>query len=333
MELKVSVLGAGSFGTTIAHLASRNTSTLLWCRRPETADEVNTERTNSRYLGDTRLHPRLRATADIAEAVRSADVIVMGVPSHGYRDVLTHVAADIRPWVPIVSLAKGLEQETDLRMTEVIREVVPEHRAGVLSGPNLAKEIMAGYAAASVVAFDDQDVARQIQSVFNSGLFRVYRGSDVIGCELGGALKNVIAIAAGMGDGLGVGDNTKAAVITRGLAELTRLGTTLGGRAETFSGLAGMGDLVATCASRQSRNRYVGERLGQGATIEEIIAEMDQVAEGVKTSKVVMKLGEASGCQLPISREVYRVVHEGASAMDAYRGLTQGQPGREQEPG
>ena len=239
----------------------------------------------------------------------------------------------IRPWVPIVSLAKGLEQETDLRMTEVIREVVPEHRAGVLSGPNLAKEIMAGYAAASVVAFDDQDVARQIQSVFNSGLFRVYRGSDVIGCELGGALKNVIAIAAGMGDGLGVGDNTKAALITRGLAEIARLGEAMGARRDTFAGLAGVGDLVVTCLSRQSRNRYVGERLGQGATIEEIIAEMDQVAEGVKTSKVVMKLGEASGCQLPISREVYRVVHEGASAMDAYRGLTQGQPGREQEPG
>lgn len=333
MQLQVSVLGAGSFGTTIANLASRNTSTLLWCRRPETADEVNTERTNSRYLGDARLHPRLRATADIAEAVRSADVIVMGVPSHGYRDVLTHVATHIRPWVPIVSLAKGLEQETDLRMTEVIRDVVPDHRAGVLTGPNLAKEIMAGYAAASVVAFDDQDVARQIQSVFNSGLFRVYRGSDVVGCELGGALKNVIAIAAGMGDGLGVGDNTKAAVITRGLAELTRLGTALGGRAETFAGLAGMGDLVATCASRQSRNRHVGERLGQGATIDEIIAEMDQVAEGVKTSKVVMQLGSKSGCQLPISHEVYRVVHEGASAMDAYRGLIVAEPGREQEPG
>jgi glycerol-3-phosphate dehydrogenase (NAD(P)+) len=333
MQLQVSVLGAGSFGTTIAHLASRNTSTLLWCRRPETADEVNTERTNSRYLGDARLHPRLLATADIAEAVRSADVIVMGVPSHGYRDVLTHVATHIRPWVPIVSLAKGLEQETDLRMTEVIRDVVPDHRAGVLTGPNLAKEIMAGYAAASVVAFDDQDVARQIQSVFNSGLFRVYRGSDVVGCELGGALKNVIAIAAGMGDGLGVGDNTKAAVITRGLAELTRLGTALGGRAETFAGLAGMGDLVATCASRQSRNRHVGERLGQGATIDEIIAEMDQVAEGVKTSRVVMQLGSKSGCQLPISHEVYRVVHEGASAMDAYRGLTVAEPGREQEPG
>ena len=333
MQLQVSVLGAGSFGTTIANLASRNTSTLLWCRRPETADEVNTERTNSRYLGDVRLHPRLRATADIAEAVRSADVIVMGVPSHGYRDVLTHVATHIRPWVPIVSLAKGLEQETDLRMTEVIRDVVPDHRAGVLTGPNLAKEIMAGYAAASVVAFDDQDVARQIQSVFNSGLFRVYRGSDVVGCELGGALKNVIAIAAGMGDGLGVGDNTKAAVITRGLAELTRLGTALGGRAETFAGLAGMGDLVATCASRQSRNRHVGERLGLGATIDEIIAEMDQVAEGVKTSKVVMQLGSKSGCQLPISHEVYRVVHEGASAMDAYRGLIVAEPGREQEPG
>ena len=333
MQLQVSVLGAGSFGTTIAHLASRNTPTLLWCRRAETAEEINAQHTNSKYLGSCELHPRLRATADLEEAVRTADLIVMGVPSHGYREVLTQVAAYIRPWVPIVSLAKGLEQGTDLRMTEVIREVVPDHRAGVLTGPNLAKEIMAGYAAASVVAFSDQDVARQVQGVFNSGQFRVYRGTDVIGCELGGALKNVIAIAAGMGDGLGVGDNTRSAVITRGLAELTRLGTALGGQTETFAGLAGIGDLIATCSSSQSRNRHVGEQLGRGKSIEEIIIEMDQVAEGVKTSKVVVQLGEKYDVRLPISREVYRVIHEGATAMDAYRGLTRGTPGSESQPG
>jgi glycerol-3-phosphate dehydrogenase (NAD(P)+) len=333
VTLHVSVLGAGSFGTTVAHLAARNTATTLWCRRAETADEVNSEHTNSRYLADSKVNDRITATADLEEAITKADVIVMGVPSHGYREILEHVASHIRAWVPIVSLAKGLEQGTDLRMTEVIREIIPDHRAGVLTGPNLAKEIMAGYAAASVLAFEDDNVTRQVQNVFNSGPFRVYRGSDVVGSELGGALKNVIAIAAGMGDGLGVGDNTRAAVITRGLAELTRLGTALGGRQETFAGLAGMGDLIATCSSPQSRNRFVGEELGRGKPIEQITEEMDQVAEGVKTSKVVMDLGERHGVRLPISREVFRVIYEGNTAMDAYRGLTRGAPGKENQPG
>ncbi|MBW2448556.1 MAG: NAD(P)H-dependent glycerol-3-phosphate dehydrogenase, partial [Deltaproteobacteria bacterium] len=291
MELRVAVLGAGSFGTTVAHLASHNAPTTLWCRRAETADEVNREHRNERYLEGYSLSDSLRATDSLEEAVRGADVIVMGVPSHGFREVLAQVGEHIRPWVPVVSLAKGLEQGSHLRMTEVIRDVLPEHRAGALSGPNLAKEIMAGFAAASVVAFDDVEIARQIQGVFHSGLFRIYTNPDVAGCELGGALKNVVAIATGMGDGLGVGDNTRAAVITRGLAELTRLGIAMGGNEETFSGLAGMGDLIATCASRQSRNRHVGEELGKGRTIEEITADMNQVAEGVKTTRVVMELG------------------------------------------
>jgi glycerol-3-phosphate dehydrogenase (NAD(P)+) len=333
MQLRVTVLGAGSFGTTVAHLAARNTPTTLWCRRGETAAEVNEERSNSQYLPGHRLHAQLRATDDLHEAVGSADLVVVGVPSKAYRSILEDVKGSIRPWVPVVSLAKGLEPGTQLRMTEVARDVLPDHRAGVLTGPNLAKEIMSGYAAASVVAFDDGEVANQVQGVFNTGLFRVYKGTDVVGCELGGALKNVIAIAAGMGDGIGVGDNTRAAVITRGLAELTRLGTALGGRRETFAGLAGMGDLIATCSSRQSRNRYVGEQLGKGRSIEDIVAEMDQVAEGVTTSAVMMELGERHGIDLPIAHEVHRVVHQGASAGEAYRGLTRQPPGAEHEPG
>ena len=332
MQLRVAVLGSGSFGTTVAHLASRNTPTTLWCRRAETADEVNTRHTNERYLPGYTLGKKLRATGDLHEAVREADVVVMGVPSHGMRDVLAEVAQSIRPWIPVVSLAKGLEKDSLLRMTQVIREVLPEHRAGALTGPNLAKEIMAGYAAASVMAFEDADVARQLQAVFNSGLFRVYTNHDVIGCELGGALKNVIAIAAGMGDGLGVGDNTRAAVLSRGLAELTRLGVAMGGEPATFAGLAGVGDLIATCASRQSRNRHVGEELGKGRTIDEIIAAMNQVAEGVKTTRVVMQLAEKYGVDLPIAREVYGVLYEGRTAMDAYRGLTRRDPGTEAEP-
>jgi glycerol-3-phosphate dehydrogenase (NAD(P)+) len=246
--------------------------------------------------------------------------------------VVEQVATHIRPWVPVVSLAKGLEPGTHLRMSEVIREVLPEHRAGALTGPNLAKEIMAGFAAASVIAFEDADVARQLQGVFHSGLFRVYTNRDVIGCELGGALKNVIAIAVGMGDGLGVGDNTRSAVITRGLAELTRLGVAMGGEPATFAGLAGIGDLIATCTSQQSRNRHVGEELGRGRTPDEIAAAMNQVAEGVKTSKVVMELGAKHDVDLPISREVYGVLYEGRTAQEAYRGLTRSDPGAEHEP-
>ncbi len=333
MELRVSVLGAGSFGTTIAHLTARNAPVTLWCRRDETAEEINREHTHTRYLEGYSIDPDVRATASLEEAVREADVLVLGVPSMGMREVLGEVAHHIRPWVPLVSLAKGLEPGTNLRMTEVIREELPDHRAGALTGPNLAKEIMAGMAAASVVAFEDAEVARQLQSVFNSGLFRVYTNPDVIGCELGGALKNVIAIAAGMGDGLGVGDNTRAAIISRGLAELTRLGVAMGGQPATFAGLAGVGDLIATCSSVQSRNRFVGEELGRGKKIEEIIAGMQQVAEGVKTTRVVMDLGEEHGLELPITRDVYGVLYEGRTALQAYRGLVRRDPGAESEPG
>jgi glycerol-3-phosphate dehydrogenase (NAD(P)+) len=332
MQLRVTVLGAGSFGTTMAHLFTQNTPTLLWCRRPEIADEINREHRNEIYLPGFGIAPELRATASFEEAVREADVLVMGIPSHGMRTALEEVAKHIRPWVPVVSLAKGLEPGSHLRMTEVIREVLPEHRAGALTGPNLAKEIMAGFAAASVIAFEDPELAKQLQGIFNCGVFRVYTNSDVIGCELAGALKNVIAIATGMGDGLGVGDNTRSAVITRGLAELTRLGVAMGGSPATFAGLAGIGDLVATCTSLQSRNRHVGEQLGQGKTIEEISRGMNQVAEGVKTTAVAMELAERQKIDLPIAREVYGVLYEGRTAEDAYRGLTRRTPGSETDP-
>ena len=333
MRLQIAVIGAGSWGTTVASVASHNCSTILWARNPEIADEVNSQRMNTRYLGTARLGRDLRATASMAEAVRPADVVVMGVPSHGFRAMLEMVREHVRAWVPIISLAKGLEQDTLMRMTEVIGQVLPGHPAGVLTGPNLAREIVSGYAAASVVAMEDETIVRELQQVFKSRMFRVYTNQDVIGCEIGGALKNVIAISAGMGDGLGVGDNTKAAVIARGLAELTRLGVAMGGQPHTFAGLAGMGDLVATCMSPQSRNRYVGEQLGKGRTIQEIIDEMHMVAEGVKTSRVVMELAERYEVEMPICREVYRVVHEGSTPTQAYRGLLRVTPGSEQDPG
>jgi glycerol-3-phosphate dehydrogenase (NAD(P)+) len=333
MRLRVAVIGAGSWGTTVASVASHNCPTVLWARNPEIAEEINDQRTNTRYLGTSRVGRDLSATASMAEAVRSADVVVMGVPSHGFRAMLEEVREHIRAWVPVISLAKGLEQGTLLRMSEVISDVLPGHPAGVLSGPNLAREIMNGFAAASVVAMEDETIVRELQQVFKSALFRVYTNQDVIGCEVGGALKNVIAIAAGMGDGLGVGDNTKAAVIARGLAELTRLGVAMGGQPHTFAGLAGIGDLVATCMSPQSRNRSVGEQLGKGRTIQQIIDDMHMVAEGVKTSRVVMELADKYKIEMPICREVYRVVHEGSTPTQAYRGLVRTSPGSELDPG
>jgi glycerol-3-phosphate dehydrogenase (NAD(P)+) len=314
-------------------MVSRNTPTVLWARDANTVAEVNEQRSNKRYLGDARLSPRLTASADLGETVRDADVVVMGVPSQMFRATLTEVSRHIRPWVPVISLTKGLEAGTQARMTEIITEVLPGHPPGVLTGPNLAREIMGGAAAASVLAMDDDTIVRRLKEVFRSGLFRVYTNTDVIGCELGGVLKNVVAIAAGMGDGLGAGDNTRAAVITRGLAEITRLGIALGGRPETFAGLAGMGDLVATCTSIHSRNRFVGEQLGKGLRLDEIVRKMHMVAEGVKSVPAVIALADAHGVEMPIAREVYRVVHEGGTPLQAFRGLIRRQSGDESEPG
>lgn len=321
MPIQVAVIGGGSWGTTVAALACRNTPTVLWCRRSELAAGINTDHCNRDYLPDFALPDALVATASLDEAVGVADVLVMGVPSHGMRATLKELAPHLRAWVPVVSLAKGLEQGTDLRMTQVIEEELPGHPTGVLTGPNLAREILAGHAAASVVAFSDDHVARELQRILAGEVFRVYTNPDVVGCEIAGALKNVIAIASGMADGLGTGDNTRAAVITRGLAELSRLGVAMGGRPATFFGLAGMGDLVATCISPQSRNRYVGEQLGRGRPIDEIIAEMNMVAEGVKTSKVVVDLAERYEVDMPIATQVFGVIHQGRTAVDAYRGL------------
>jgi glycerol-3-phosphate dehydrogenase (NAD(P)+) len=321
MDLKVAVIGAGSWGTTVAHLTAENTPTTLWARRKEVADEINVDHVNETYLSGYSLCATLHASDALHEVVASADVIVMGVPSHCFRSTLSEVAESIRPWVPVVSLVKGLEQGTNLRMTEVIQSVIPGHPYGVLTGPNLAKEILAGGAAASVLAMSDDNIASQLQSVFAGEAFRVYLNSDVVGCEIAGALKNVVAIASGMADGLGTGDNTRAAVITRGLAELSRLGVAMGGHPLTFGGLAGMGDLVATCISQQSRNRHVGEELGKGRSIDQIIADMNMVAEGVKTSKVVMELAERYDVEMPIAEQVYHVINEGRPATEAYAGL------------
>ena len=292
-----------------------------------------TQHTNRKYLPDAALPTNLVARDTIAATVADIDVLVMGIPSQGFRSVLKEVKPHLRAWVPVISLTKGLELDTRMRMTEIIEEILPGHPVGVLTGPNLAREIMAGQAAASVLAMEDDIIVRELQSVFRSGLFRVYTNDDVIGCELGGVLKNIIAIAVGMGDGQGAGDNTRSALITRGLAEVTRLGVAMGGRADTFAGLAGMGDMIATCTSPQSRNRHVGVELGKGRSIDEIIAAMVMVAEGVKSAPAVIALAEQFGIEMPIAQDVYRVLQGNGSARQAFRGLLKVMPGAESEPG
>ncbi len=330
--MRVTVLGAGSWGTTVASICCRRQPTLLWARDPDLAKQIDEEHRNPRYLADFPLPEELRSTADLAEAAGHADLLVVGVPSHGFRAVLQEAAPHVRPWIPVVSIAKGLEEGSLLRMTEVAARILPGRPTAALSGPNLAKEIMAGYAAATVVATEDAGVAEALQRVFHIGLFRVYTNHDVVGVEVGGALKNVIAIAAGVGEGLGVGDNSRAAVIARGLAELTRLGVAMGGEPTTFAGLAGLGDLLATCMSPQSRNRYVGLQLGRGRQLADILAGMNQVAEGVRTAGLVMELAARYQVEMPICSRINGVVTGRLTVADAYRGLLRVRPGHESEP-
>ena len=329
--MKIAVLGGGSWGTTVASLVAPRHDTVLWARDPEVARAVQEDHENSAYLPGFGLDPALSATSDLEAAVCGADLIVLGVPTSGFRRVLQDASPFMRPWIPVVSLSKGLERGSNLRMTQVIRQVVPGHPVAALTGPNIASEILAGKAAAAVIATEDLEVASAIQAVFTRGVFRVYVNDDVIGCELGGALKNVIAIAAGIGEGLGVGDNTRAAVMSRGLAELIRLGEAMGAKPATFAGLAGMGDLIATCVSPHSRNRAVGEQLGTGRKLADILDEMHMVAEGVNTATVALELAERHGLDLPICRMIDRVVKGEMEPVDSYWGLTPA--GHEAEPG
>lgn len=320
-SIHLAVIGAGSWGTTVAALASVNTPTLLWARRAELAEHINDAHVNADYLPAFPLPCELRATASLAEAVSTADVVVMAVPSHGYRDVAAEAARHIRPWVPVVSLSKGIERETLKRMSEVTADEMPGHPVAVLTGPNLAKEVIAGQPAASVVAIDDDTIAAELARIFSRPTMRVYTNPDLVGCELAGVVKNVIAIASGMAEGMGFGDNTRATLITRGLAEMSRLGVAMGGDPLTFAGLAGMGDLIATCSSSQSRNNSVGRALGEGRTIAEIVASTNMVAEGVKSSPSVLDLARRYGVEMPITEQVVAVCHEGRSARDALAAL------------
>lgn len=331
--MHVAVIGAGSWGTTIASIVAGATSVTLWARRPELAAAITDDHRNPDYLPDHELHPDLRATDDLAEALDGADAVLVAVPSVAFRETLEAMRPHIGDGVPVVSLTKGLEQDSHLRMSQIASEVLPSHPVGALAGPNLAKEVLDGYAAAATLTMDDTAVAEELQGVLGSRLFRVYVGEDVAGVEVAGALKNVVAIAAGMADGLGAGDNTRALVIARGVAEVTRLGIAMGGEARTFNGLAGMGDIMATCISPLSRNRTVGCQIGAGKTIEEVIEGMSQVAEGVKTARTAMELAREHDLELPICFEVDQVVNHGRTAREAFRGLLRTEPAHEHEAG
>jgi len=321
---KIAVVGAGSWGTAFGSIpAHKGIDTVLWARRPELAGAIAARHENPDYLAGIELPPSLLATHDLERCLADADVVVMAVPSHTFRATFRDLLPMLPPAAPVISLAKGIEQETNKRMSEVMDEeggLGPE-RIAVVSGPNLAKEIARRQPAATTLACAHRDIALRLQELFMSPSFRVYTNPDVLGCEIGGCTKNVIAIAAGIADGMGMGDNTKASLMTRGLAELARLGVAMGGNALTFAGLAGMGDLIATCMSKLSRNRHVGEELGKGRKLADVIAEMNMVAEGVKTAKPVVSLAERFGVDVPISGVVCRVLYEDLSPADAVTDL------------
>ncbi|MBP2584970.1 MULTISPECIES: NAD(P)H-dependent glycerol-3-phosphate dehydrogenase [unclassified Streptomyces] len=321
---KAAVFGNGSWGTAFAMvLADAGCEVSLWGRRAELAKEINASRVNPDYLPGVELPAAITATADPAEAAHDADFTVLVVPSQTLRGNLAAWAPMLAPDTVLVSLMKGVELGTAKRMSEVITEVadVPAERVAVLTGPNLAKEIAARQPAAAVVACVDETVAQRLQTACMTPYFRPYTNTDVVGCELGGAVKNVIGLAVGIANGMGLGDNSKATLITRGLAETTRLGLAMGADPLTFSGLAGLGDLVATCSSPLSRNNTFGTNLGRGMTLQETIAATKQTAEGVKSCESVLDLGRRHGVDMPITETVVSIVHDGKPPVVALKEL------------
>jgi glycerol-3-phosphate dehydrogenase (NAD(P)+) len=330
----VAVIGAGSWGTALGNLlAKKGVETVLWSYEPEVAEAVEREHRNPRYLSDVPLDPRLRATTEIDEAAAGAGAVLSVSPSHVVRSVMAQVRPHLSREVLLISASKGIEFDTLKTMDAVLEEVLPGgigKCATFLSGPSFALEVGLGQPTAVTIASRDADAALAAQELFQTDYFRVYTNPDVLGVELGGALKNVIAIASGTVHGLGFGHNAQAALITRGLAEITRLGVALGADPLTFSGLAGMGDLILTCTGALSRNRSVGVELGRGRPIEEILAGMTMVAEGVKTAHAARELAARTGVEMPIVDAVYALLYEGLSAREAVESLMLRAPKPEQ---
>lgn len=321
----VTIFGAGSWGTALAvSLARAGHRVHLWMRRAEQAEEIARTRVNADYLPGVSLPLLVEPTADEVAAASASTLWVFATPSQTVRGVAERVRSYVRPETVVYSAAKGIENETLLTATQVLQQTlpdVPRRRTGVLYGPSHAEEVGAGVVTAIVAAGYDLDVARGVQRTFSSRSLRVYLNEDVIGVEIGGSVKNVLAIAAGMSDGLGGGDNTKAALITRGIAEIRRLGLSMGARANTFAGLAGLGDLIVTCMSQHSRNRYLGEQLGRGRTLGEVQSEMRMVAEGVRTTASAFALAQRYGIEMPITQAVHAILFEGKTCTAALEDL------------
>lgn len=316
------VAGGGSFGTTLASLLVENKKRVrLWVRREDQAREINREHTNSRYLPGFELPPKLKATTDLEAAVKASPLVLVAVPSKAFREVAGLIGNHIRGDQVLVHATKGLETESFSRMSEVLREETCSLKLGAISGPNLALEVMKGNPAGAVIASRYKEVIEAVQSLFAGSRMRMYGGRDVIGTELGGAFKNIIAVATGISDGMGFGDNTKALLLTRGLNEMVRFGVALGADILTFGGLAGIGDLMATCASPLSRNYRVGTALAEGRQLDEIIEELGQVAEGVPTTMAVHRQAKEMGLDLPIVREVHGVLYERRTIPEALMNL------------
>ncbi|WP_412067309.1 NAD(P)H-dependent glycerol-3-phosphate dehydrogenase [Rubrivirga sp. IMCC43871] len=324
----IAVLGAGSWGTALAASLAPHHPVRLWARRPEAADEIARTRRNERYLPGADLPAEIDVTSDLNAAIDGAGLWVVAVPSQSVRGVMGPLA-DRAAGVTIASVAKGIENGTLLTTSAVLRDVLPaadSNRVGVLYGPSHAEEVAREMPTSIVAAFPDEGAARAVQQAFMRPALRVYTNTDLVGVEIGGSVKNVMAVAAGMSDGLGLGDNAKAALVTRGLAEITRLGLALGADAHTFAGLAGLGDLVVTCFSRHSRNRAFGERVGRGESADDALAQSSMVVEGVRTTQSVKALAERHGVEMPITDAVYAILFEGLAPVDAVGHLMERDP-------
>ena len=336
MTSKVAVLGAGAWGTALAFLlADKGDDVVLWSRRPELSEAINTSRENARYLPGIALPENLRCTHDLAGAMNEAKMTVFVVPSHATREVARAAASHVHEGVPIVSATKGIENDSLMFMDEVLAQELPAHarrHMAFLSGPSFAKELVNRLPTAVVIAGHDAEVCTHVMKRFHTPYMRTYGSDDVPGVECGGALKNVVAIAAGIVDGMGFGHNTRAALITRGLAEIARLAMARGGSALTLAGLAGMGDLVLTCTGELSRNRTVGYEMGRGRKLPDVLATLGHVAEGVKTARSAYDLSRKLGVDMPITAEVFSVLYEDKPVAQAVRDLMDRELGHEFDP-